>query len=307
MDKPSALSVLRGFCDVFEDCSLWSGAGLNWMMVGTRGARGPVPQEHFARLWQDEVHGPSLREIGLETPEHLGATFVGDAAFLRDLTRDAAPLTDDRPYRLRPFDPTRDEILFYRQVNDAARSRERFAASPYVRSLWPEALLAPTLPRFTERALYDSFFIAPYGVPRAPVEDLVAALTGTRSDWLPLILTGSHTREQALADRARARGETGNAVDYLLAVRMLAQRQYAEAAALLGKVHEREPGFGRALDFRILSLCLAGRVDEAQGLLRAPRYDHHPEATERSFWSGLHGRCGAADLTLQSPFTRPPA
>jgi spermidine synthase len=307
MDKPSALSTLRGFCDVFEDCSLWAGAGLNWMMVGTRGARGPVPFEHFTRLWRDETQGPSLREIGLETPEHLGATFVGDAAFLRDLTRDAAPLTDDRPYRLRPFDPNHDEILFYRDVNDAARSRERFAASPYVRALWPEALLAPTLPRFDERGLYDSFFIGPLGVPRSPIEDLFASLTGTRSEWLPLVLTGSHPREQAMVDRAVARGESSNAIDYLLAVRTLARRQYAEAASLFEKVQAREPGFGRALDFRILSLCLAGRVDAAQGLLHAPRYEHHPETTERPFWSGLRGRCGAADLALQSPFTRPPA
>ena len=32
-----ALSIVRGFCDVFEDCSLWTGAGNEWMLVGSRG------------------------------------------------------------------------------------------------------------------------------------------------------------------------------------------------------------------------------------------------------------------------------
>ena len=35
----SARAILRAFCDVFEDCSLWNGSGTNLMMVGTRNAQ----------------------------------------------------------------------------------------------------------------------------------------------------------------------------------------------------------------------------------------------------------------------------
>ena len=57
LDKPSTLAVIRGFCDVFEDCSLWNGSGLDWVLMGSRGGLGPVPQERIERLWRD----PGLR------------------------------------------------------------------------------------------------------------------------------------------------------------------------------------------------------------------------------------------------------
>ena len=40
MSEPNAKSILRAFCDAFEDCSLWHGSGGDFMMVGTNGAAG---------------------------------------------------------------------------------------------------------------------------------------------------------------------------------------------------------------------------------------------------------------------------
>src|SRR6185369_1818235 len=34
----SAKAILRAFCEVFDDCSLWNGSGTNLMMVGGRNA-----------------------------------------------------------------------------------------------------------------------------------------------------------------------------------------------------------------------------------------------------------------------------
>ena len=42
----SARSILRAFADVFEDASLWNGAGLDLMMVGTRSGTGPGSRSH---------------------------------------------------------------------------------------------------------------------------------------------------------------------------------------------------------------------------------------------------------------------
>src|SRR4051812_12818260 len=40
--ESEALSIIRAFCDAFEDCSLWSGLNLDWTLVGSRGGLAPV-------------------------------------------------------------------------------------------------------------------------------------------------------------------------------------------------------------------------------------------------------------------------
>ena len=93
-------SVIKAFCDAFEDCSLWHGIGSELMLAGTRGATGPVSAAHFAAQWQTLPVLRELRAVGLERPEQLGALFIGDAVFLRRLTANTPPLVDDRPKRI---------------------------------------------------------------------------------------------------------------------------------------------------------------------------------------------------------------
>ena len=88
-----ARSVIKAFCDVFEDCSLWQGARLELVLAGSRNAAGPVDEETFDRLWRDPETARDLRTIGFETPGLLLATFVGDARFLREFTRGASRST----------------------------------------------------------------------------------------------------------------------------------------------------------------------------------------------------------------------
>jgi hypothetical protein len=293
VDRPSTLAVIRGFCDVFADCSLWSGSGLNWMLVGTRGLRGPVDEAHFRRLWAgDGATARGLRDVGLETPAHLGATFMADAEQLAPLLAESPPLTDDRPYRLGPEEPDERDFAFHFALTDAAAGRARFEASRLVRSLWPPALIAETLPRFGDRLLYDRFFLAPFGLPRVPFADLRAALVETGSPWLPLVLMGSHPREQAAVEAALRDGATGPAADYLLGVRALAGRDYPGAEARFRRVQEREPGFLRILDFRALAACLGGDRAGAAALLAGERFAHHPDPAERAFWAALRRECG---------------
>jgi hypothetical protein len=93
-------AIMRGFCDAFPDCSLWNGAGLQWMLAGTRGAHGPVPEEQFSAQWRDPVVAPELADLGFEAPESLGATFLADSVTLAEWTRGAPPLDDDHPGRI---------------------------------------------------------------------------------------------------------------------------------------------------------------------------------------------------------------
>ena len=61
-----ARAVVRAFCEAFEDCSLWTGAGYDWILAGTNGAAAPSESD-FARPWAEAGTGGDLREIGVES------------------------------------------------------------------------------------------------------------------------------------------------------------------------------------------------------------------------------------------------
>jgi spermidine synthase len=84
-------AIIRAYCDVFADCSLWSGAGYNWMLAGSRDARWQRAEEGFTRQWSDPAVARELRVLGFEKPEQLGATFIADASRLREVTMGVLP------------------------------------------------------------------------------------------------------------------------------------------------------------------------------------------------------------------------
>ena len=90
-------AIMRAFCDVFTDCSLWNGAGLQWMLAGTRGLHGPVPEDQFEAQWRDPVVAPEMTDLGFESPESLGTTFLADAVTLGEWIEGVPPLDDDHP------------------------------------------------------------------------------------------------------------------------------------------------------------------------------------------------------------------
>ena len=100
LEPREARAIIAGFCAAFSDCSLWTGHGLEWILIGTRGARGPVRAERFSAQWRDPVVSRRLVEAGFDDPSQLGATFLADAKALRELVAGALPLDDDHPERL---------------------------------------------------------------------------------------------------------------------------------------------------------------------------------------------------------------
>ncbi len=64
-------TIIRAFCDVFEDCSLWNGTPSDLMLVGTRHAIGPVSDGVFTAPWQEASprgadEGGGLRDAGTD-------------------------------------------------------------------------------------------------------------------------------------------------------------------------------------------------------------------------------------------------
>jgi len=291
-------TILRAFCDVFDDCSLWNATPFDFMLVGTRHATGPVSHASFSAAWDTRALASKLREVGFERPEQIGATFIGDAVFLRELTRNTPPLTDDFPQRLRPVrtrpslsDPRYPidaaAVEMYQRVINPGRARQAFATSDFIRRLWPRALLADSLPYFDQQRMMNSV-LWEGGKPLPQIEDLHALLRGTSLQTLPLWLLGSDDVKQRIAE---ASDERSSATEYARGLRALVTRDYRRAAAHFGESERRGLQGATVRPLLVYSLCLAGDLETARQLARGVRAG---SAGERHFWDWLRATFSVA-------------
>ena len=92
-----ARSLVRAFVDVFPESVLLSGYGNELILLGSNGA---LPQVDLARLAARSAEpaiARDLRAIFLDRPEELVGALAATAETMRRASRDAAPVTDDRP------------------------------------------------------------------------------------------------------------------------------------------------------------------------------------------------------------------
>jgi spermidine synthase len=250
MSEPNARSILRAFCDAFEDCSLWHGSGGDFMMVGTNGATGGPGEEAFGRQWRDPKTVQELRALGFDEPEQLGALFVGDARYLEALTRDAPPVVDDQPARLRlsAADPTAEALVETWRDEDAARLR--FQESPLVARLWPGELRKRTLSHFHwQRLDNDLLFERPGPGFSKDLGTLGGVLAETDLRLPVLLLLGSDPDVQRAIAASVALGQHPDP-DVLRhrAVGLLAERDFSQAAEALSALsRSRYAGMAKKL------------------------------------------------------------
>jgi hypothetical protein len=206
--RGDALAIVRAFCEVFEDCSLWAGHDLDWVLVGSRGLRGPRDEAAFSRQWRNPSVAQELRRTGFERPEQLGATFLGDAEWLRELSAGTPPLTDDRPKRLSAGLQT-DARAEFGSWLDVAAARERFRDSAFIRRLWPPGLRERTLAYFDAEGFIRE---AARGAPLRPVErlagvdELLGRGLGTAAAWRLGVTDDQARAAQAAVDHGREPG-----------------------------------------------------------------------------------------------------
>jgi spermidine synthase len=194
-------SVLRAFCDAFPECTLWSGAGLEWMMLAVKNPPGPPSAADFARQWRDPRRLPELRKLGFPDPESLGPAFIADGPRLRRWIGDAPPLVDDRPQRIAShLERTPQDLEAYRAFMADPEGAENFATSAELARIWPEAYRRVTpgfraQRDFVQRALFQ-----------APLEEKLAAVLREPSlaSFIPWVL-GSDADAIATVERAQAR------------------------------------------------------------------------------------------------------
>ncbi|MDH3655178.1 MAG: hypothetical protein OEN21_12975 [Myxococcales bacterium] len=227
-------SIIRAFCDVFEDCTLWSGAGLDWILLGTRNATGPGSTGRMAQQWSDPVIGPDLQLLGVEAPAQLGALFMAGPDDLDQLAGDALPLTDDHPKRLsdQPFDLAAG-LPSYVPWLDQTDTRLRFERSPWIEKMWPREIRDAT----------PSYFLAQWEMNRGIIErgtldpevvlpKLHELLTRTQLTTAPLWMLKSDGPRQRAARAAFEKDKTNASALGELGLGALAKRDYSLAYRL---------------------------------------------------------------------------
>jgi len=136
-------SIVKGFYNVFKECSLWAGSGLEWMLVGIKNSGKPVSEKDFIRQWNDPTVGPEMRALGFESPEQFGSFFIADGQRLQNWIRDSLPLTDNYPKRLSSYvGPL--SVDTYIDFMDYTVSKENFLNSEGIAKTWPESLYKKT-------------------------------------------------------------------------------------------------------------------------------------------------------------------
>jgi predicted membrane-bound spermidine synthase len=261
MSVSTSRSILAAFCEVFEDCSLWSGCQLDWVMIGSRDASGPISAERFGAQWSDPVAGREIRALGLEKPEQLGATFIADSLQVQEIIAGADPVTDDRPKRLSLRRAGPEDKRQYRQWADPSVTERRFRESSWIRARWPESLIDGTLSFFEFQRVANMQVFGDDPNALALIERMSARGLRTAPLWL---MNHSIDQETIVAERV-AEGAADGLWRYLGAS-ALADRQYAQAAEYFARDTESFPRLTEPL--RVLALCEAGQARLAREVAR---------------------------------------
>jgi predicted membrane-bound spermidine synthase len=289
----SAKAIIKAFLDVFPDASLWHGWIEDIMLVGTRDARGPVSVERFEQQWRDPRVADELKAVGLERPEQLGALFIGDANYLRDLTRDDLPLVDNFPQRI-----LSDSALgtgssgLYRSLTDTEAAQARFTASPLIDNLWPASAIQATLPYFEfQRIVNELIDMSGHPFDKS-IDDLHLVITQSMLTAPIMWFMGTSSDAQRALESLSPDEREVPVRQYHAAARLISERRFEEALELLHRAEGNQNLFSSARMFRTYLLCLLQRIDDARWLALDTYPILQQDSRLESWWDLLAETCG---------------
>jgi len=313
LSEESSLAILRAFCDVFEDASLWHGMGPNLMMVGSRHLRGVETEADFSRQWGIPRVAAELKTLGFERPEQLGTLFIGDRRYLEEITRDTEPLVDDRPKRIARRSEEAEASRLYRSwLLDVGEARQRFRESPLIERLWPASLRERTLSFYAVQETVNRLSVAPKPPDDWHFEDLHGLLRYTGFQTPVLWLLGSDGDYQRIIadvtpeDLASPDYASRCDVQYHAAARLISRRRFEQALAPLERAGVHGDFRARATALRIYLLCTMRRTGEARALAGALFEERGERGPLAPYWSFLGGTFGIDPRTRQENDPAPP-
>lgn len=230
-------AIVRGFCDTFEDCSLWAGSEDQWIMFGTRAPAPPVSEAEFGRQWGDPAVGPEMQALGFAASAQFGSLYIADGRRLRDWLGENPALTDANPSRLTPWGPpSESDLRAYRELSDPERSREDFLSGRGISARWPPALRDGSGEHFPVREIVNRL------LGRLDASLLRSCLTDPRLGGYLLWAFGSDRYAQRILSEKVTAGSESPAPDierYLhLAARAAEGKDFAGAADHLRRAEE---------------------------------------------------------------------
>jgi predicted membrane-bound spermidine synthase len=285
-----AQTIIRAYCDVFADCSLWTGHQLNWMLAGSREGGWHGSEASFRRQWNEPEAGAELRTLGFELPEQIGATFLADAEMLAELTRGAPPLTDNHPKRLSNFRAS--EIRgaeVFRSWMDTATTAMGFANSRFIRAAWPEDLRRRSRDFFDHQRMINEIYAQPPLEKNAKqkMQDLHVTLTATPLRTLVLWQLGMGSDEMRIVERLSPHVDSTPQLRYASGVRSMALRDFDAAAGQFATLRSSSGHDPRALQLELYALCMAGRREEAQALVSQLGAQRATTGIDRDYWEWM--------------------
>ena len=234
-----ARAIAGAFCSALDDCSLWSGAGGDWILLGSRGPMRAVSGAGVAAAWQAPASAEWLARVGVERPEVLFSTFLADSETLRRWAWPAPPLTDDRPLRLSNR-ITPPELQPWLPFLDGRSRASRFASSPLVRRILPPEWIRRSLPYFGVAQVTDQALFFRDREVMADTRVITELLVRSDLRDAPRLLLGSDRWLEDLARAAWMRGQRTGDAAWVLGIGALCDRRYADAADFFELAHNAE-------------------------------------------------------------------
>jgi len=269
-------SIIKTFHRVFPDCSVWTGAGYEWMMVGTRDAKDRVSEEQFERQWRNPAVDRELFYCGLEIPELIGTTFLMDGDDLNDWVAEADLLVDNYPQRIfgKPEDYRKYGLHDLKSVMDTGFARVGFERSKLVQKLWPARLRQETLEYFWVQRLFNEKFCGTGDMPISEeMEQVHGILTKTRLRFPVLLLVGgsAYIDSERILTRKGAGGALSHSnMAFHQGVKAMADREYAQAEQYFATVTETSSN-KNIIQYRVYLLCTSGQSEHAKKLVEEHR------------------------------------
>jgi predicted membrane-bound spermidine synthase len=197
-------SIVRAYCEVFHDCTLWKAINLNWMLMGSRDANWATSEFDFLERWETLRASREDHALGVELPEQLGAMFLGDSESLRAWTVGVPPLQDGYPKRLVDDPPSKQDYDALREWMRPEDARARFRESAFISAAWPRPLRDRMDAFFEYEGIINKVFLRHFG-NRPTVDQTIQTIDSVMAvpglEMLPTWLLGAHGDYLRVIDR----------------------------------------------------------------------------------------------------------
>ena len=282
LEETDMLAITKAFCNAFDDCSLWSGGGLEWMLLGSRGAGMQSDAAQMAAQWHDPLVRAELVALGFESVAQLGSLFMADAELLAEVTANVAPVKDNYPARISSRLVNRTGYIeLYDMLMDESQRLERFKNSKLIGKRWPEELRSESERFFTyERLIRNHLTGNAYRRPSDSYswEAIDYLLTNTSLTTLPLWLLGSDDAVQEIIEGLLESDGYRTEFGLDLARKYTAERDYTTA---LMYMHDHVTTTGNvtqwASNFYIYLLAKNGMAEQAAQIIAQLENSQEPE------------------------------